>query len=115
VAGEVQDRCAPVQRDAEPALRFRVDFSAKRVQDIHNVLHFEIGIERMSEDRVENFALMVIHGRAQFGFDKIWANNAATSLFGPHHRRVNPDISCRGRARALRLTRCAAGGVGLSS
>jgi hypothetical protein len=38
--------------------------SIKPVQDIHNVLHIEIGIERMSEDRVEQFALMVIHGRA---------------------------------------------------
>ena len=61
------------QRDAEPALRFRVDFSAKAIQDIHNVLHFEIGVEWVSEDRVENFALMVIHGRPQSGFDEIWA------------------------------------------
>ena len=64
VAGEMQDSRVPVQRDAEPALRFGVDFRAKPTQDIHYILHFEIGVERMGEDRVENFALMVIHGLA---------------------------------------------------
>jgi hypothetical protein len=54
----------PVQRDAEPALRFGVDLRAKPIQDTHYVLYFEIGIERMGENRMENFALMVIHGLA---------------------------------------------------
>jgi hypothetical protein len=40
VAREVKHRHAPVQCDADPAL------------------------ERMGEDRVENFALMVVHGQA---------------------------------------------------
>ena len=61
VASEVQNHRASVQCDAEPALRFGVDFRAKPIENIHYVLHFEIGIERMGEDRVENFALMVIY------------------------------------------------------
>jgi len=41
-------------------------------------VHFEIGVERMSEDRVKNFALMVIHLRAS-----LRANPALTRYVRP--------------------------------
>jgi len=91
VAGEVQHHRAPVQHDTEPALRFGVDLCAKPTQDIHYVLHFEIGIERMREDRVKDFALMVVHGRASLmarvAYDKISAIDASRSPFGGLDRR----------------------------
>jgi hypothetical protein len=111
VAREVKHRHAPVQCDADPALGFGVDFRAKPIQGIHYVLHFEIGIEWMGEDRMENFALMVVHGRASLrliGSDKIWANDTATSSFG-----ARPMGGQKGRLNALIEASCAGGKGGV--
>jgi hypothetical protein len=55
VAGEVQDRSAPIQRDAKPF--DLASISAPRpFRTFTIVLPFEIGINRMGENRMQHFA-----------------------------------------------------------
>jgi hypothetical protein len=76
-----------------------------RVQDTYDVLHFEIGVERMGEDRVKNFALMVIHRRilptGHLAYDKIWViDRCLTGGESPPGRGSSLPSSRRPRSEA---------------
>ena len=53
----------PLSLTRETALAAGVDLRPEPVERRGDVFHLEIGVDRVGEDRVQDLALMVVHGR----------------------------------------------------
>jgi hypothetical protein len=52
---------------ADSIARLVLDFRAELLQHVHHILEVYVGAHRMREQRVQNFAMAMVHGRSIFG------------------------------------------------